>query len=238
MSAEQLLKAGILATSFGATDARSATHEELQKGCMAQNDSPLSGKCRGAGCGQKSVQAIAASHRRALESAKQRKQNWTAILEDDAAPVEPHMWKEGFMPAWKKIEQVAPDAKFVRLSWCTIVNEDRDPTDVFADAGIFTLTKSVFGLCTTAYMVHKDLVPEMLALFPSCSAVDGCYRDWLQTKEADGIHHGAKIGISMEIKGSREKIAPIDGTNGWLGAHGVLYQDRLNSQSTQEELPA
>jgi hypothetical protein len=230
-TAQELAKAGILATSFQATDVTTARQEELRYGCIGISN-PNKGKCGTYGCMYRSEQAIAASHRRALEAAKSRHTNWTAIVEDDMVPVQPDRWNEAFKAAWIKLQKVAPEARLVRLSWCNIVSPEQDNTEVFADAGDFTLSKSLDGVCTGAYMVHREIIPEMLSLFPCCGPVDTCWSVWLKEQDQNGQAHGLSFTISMQLKDSREKITEIAGEE-WLGQHGVMYQDRQKMESTK-----
>jgi len=232
-TAEQLAKGGILATRFRATDATLASSEQLRPGCIGKS-SPDLGKCAPSwGCLYRSEQAIADSHRRVLEEAKLRKENWTAILEDDMALLQPDRWDAAFKAAWLKLQEVAPYARLVRLSWCTIVESEKDPTENFAEAGDFTLTRSSFGLCTGAYMVHRDMASEMLSLFPCCGPVDTCYSVWFNQQDEDGATRSSKFMVSMQSKDSRQKITDV-ADEGWLGQHGVFYQDCHNIKTTKD----
>jgi len=246
-SAAQLAKGGILATSFGATDASTASYEELRQGCIGKSD-PNLGKCAHhwiKGCTYKAEQAIAESHRRALVAASLRKEDWTAILEDDMVLLDPHEWNSAFTSAWNKLQETSPEAKVVRLNWCMIVDPLKDFTNVFAETDNFTLTKWTSvdnkyyysGQCTGAYMVHKDILPEMLGLFPCCEPLDNCYAVWYNQKDKEGRAHGIRFMVSMQSKQSRRKIADITGET-WLGQHGVMYQDRQNLHSTKDDSEA
>jgi len=230
-SAEQLAKGGILATSFGATDALKASYTELRQGCIGKSD-PNLGKCADhwiKGCSYRSEQAIAESHRRALVAASLRKEDWTAILEDDMVLMDPDGWNVAFTAAWNKLQEVSPEAKVVRLNWCMIVPPEKDFVNILADAGDFTLTRWTSvdneyyfsGQCTGAYLVHKDVIPEMLGLFPCCEPLDNCYAVWYNQKEKEGRSHGIRFMVSMQSKMSRNKIAGITGET-WLGQHGVM----------------
>jgi hypothetical protein len=236
-TAEELAKAGILATSFQATDVSTARQEELRYGCIGKS-SPHLDKCvPHYGCVYRSEQAIAASHRKVLEAVQSRRENWTAIVEDDMVPVPADSWNGAFKAAWSKLQEVAPEARFVRLSWCNLVNPEKDNTVIFADAGAFTLTKSLNGFCTGAYMVHRDIIPEMLRLFPCCGPVDICFSNWLTNQDKNGQAHGLKFTISIQLKDSRKKITEIADED-WLGQHGVMYQDRHNLKSTKGRVEA
>lgn len=246
-SAANLAKGGILATSFAATDASTASYEELRQGCIGKSDKNL-GKCANhwiKGCTYRTEQAIADSHRRALVAASMRKQEWTAILEDDIVLLDPDGWNSAFTEAWMKLQETFPEAKVVRLNWCMIVSPDKDYAYNFENTGDFTLTRWTSvddeyyysGQCTGAYMVHKDVMSEMLDLFPCCEPLDNCYAVWYNRKEKEGKAHGIRFMASMQSRKSRSKIADITGES-WLGQHGVMYQDRKNLKSTRDETKA
>merc|ERR1719375_598734 len=158
--------------------------------------------------------------------------NWTAIVEDDMVLVDPARWDQAFRKAWA---QVPPETKIVRLSWCMIIPPQEDVMEIYADTGDFVLSKFVGaqgpgyymyhpGLCTGGYMVHRDVLPEMLQLFPCCIAVDGCYMDHAKSHGTDDFR-GMKIMMNMASRNSREYIESMT-QNTWLGQHGVMYQDR------------
>jgi GR25 family glycosyltransferase involved in LPS biosynthesis len=219
-TAQQLAWGGILGTSFWATDSTTATDDQLNQGCLKE--------C----CGSKAVQAIADSHRRALQAAALRKSDWTAILEDDMALVDPEHWSDRFDKAW---QHVPPESKIVRLSWCVIVPSGQESMRVWSDTGDFILAKWLGfnergpleyhpGMCTGGYMVHRDILPDLLALFPCCSPVDGCLTGFFQNNSR-GNYNGMEVMINMAMKNSREWIENKT-TDDWLGQYGVMYQMR------------
>lgn len=229
----QLSLAGIQSTLFPATNPLRASDEELNQGCVSQkpNNVPFSETCYG--CATKREQAIAESHRRALVVAANRTMEWTALLEDDMALVRPERWDSAFRRAW---EQIPAEAKVVRLSWCMIVSHENDFVNVDIDTGDFLLSKwmsvradnSTYGpgLCTGGYLVHRDIIPELLGLFPCCAPVDGQYALLQKSMRAkSGKLWGMEAMISMEAKESRNYIE--DATkDSWLGQHGVMYQNK------------
>lgn len=248
--ARKLATAGIHAVKFPATDVADASWMELDRGCLSSDHPDVMRVCkstfdkRGAwGCSEKAVQAIAESHRRALLAAQQRDSQWTAILEDDVVPIKPERWDQAFHKAWSK---VPPESKIVRLSWCMIVDKQRDTAKIYADTGDFVLAKWVGlddatyhpGLCTGGYIVHKSIIPELLNLFPCCTAVDACYFDLAERMvDSSGEFRGMEVMISMQAHESRDLIETMT-SDPWLAQHGVMYQDRGMMLSTREEWSA
>mmetsp|Transcript_77941 Transcript_77941/g.147207 ORF Transcript_77941/g.147207 Transcript_77941/m.147207 type:complete len:383 (+) Transcript_77941:121-1269(+) len=231
-TATELAKGGVLATSFVGTDVATATESQLRQGCIGEADSDR-GKCGDYGCAKKTEQALADSHRRALLAASLRKHDWTVILEDDVLLMNPDKWNKDFAKAWTRLQKTSPLTKLVRLSWCMIVDEKDDLVMKYEDTGAFFLSRWSTGngveydpgLCTSGYMVHKDIIQEMLNLFPCCGPLDVCYKMWLSQSDPDGNPHGMKFMVSMDAKDSRRHIADITDAH-WLGQHGVMYQDR------------
>lgn len=228
-SASALAQGGVFATSFSGTDYMNATDERLALG----SSSNLMWN-----------QAVADSHRRALIAASFRRVAWTLILEDDVALIDPPRWNDAFIAAWNKIMEKAPDTKIVRMSWCMKVPPDKDTNELFADAGEFILTKWTavdkkpyfIGQCTGGYMVHQDIVPEMIKLFPCSGAVDNCYLEWLDENLEDGQPRGMHIMVNLAVKDDRNKTAAASGYD--HGQHGILYQDRDAVATTKFELHA
>jgi len=231
-TAKQLALGGIIGTSFPATDAGTATSEQLAQGCVKGLEDHYEGanKCWGYGCQYKSESAICESHRRALQAAKLRKKDWTLIMEDDMSLIDPQRWSEGFKKAWK---YVPPESKIVRLSWCVIVPTGEEGMQVHADTGDFILAKWVGfhsteyhpGLCTGGYMVHRDITDDLLSAFPCCAPVDGCYANWAREVNSNGNYKGMESMINMALKGSREYIESKT-EDYWLGQYGVMFQER------------
>lgn len=249
-TAQHLALGGVVATSFPATDFASATNEQLNLGCTIGGSPSSSPQCaqvfqsRGySGCGTKPEQAIADSHRRALIAASAREMEWTAILEDDMVLVDPANFDSAFRKAWAKVPK---ESKIVRLSWCMIVPTKADKMTIYADAEDFVLSKWTAigehsqhgyqpGLCTGGYMVHRDILPEMLSLFPCCIGLDGCYFDWFRSKPNDVANQfrGMEIMMNMEKQSSRENIENIT-HDLWMGQHGVMFQDRQTLHSLRD----
>lgn len=247
-SMEKLKLAGIWPTEFPAADARCLSGEELSRGCESERDSSTCqgrGKT-GTGCVSVTEQAVAESHRRALVAAMEREKEWTAILEDDVVPVRPEVWNAAFDRAWK---QVPGHVKLVRLSWCHFPDDFAWATlahDTFDDSGDFDLANWTGytwpegrhynpGLCTSAYMVHRDIIPEMLQLFPCCSAVDSCYLYDFFVKGWDsdgGLPRGLEVMMHLDAKGSTEYSRGFQ--MGSMAQGGVMVQDTREMPSERE----
>jgi hypothetical protein len=248
-SAMQLKRAGIWPTAFLAADAECLSPDELSQGCYsADNDHEhVAEKCTsqgraGHGCVNRGEQAIAESHHRALLAASKRSADWTVILEDDAVPVRPERWSEAFKAAWA---MVPSHVKLIRLSWCIFPGDHRESTasqEDFADAGDFHLVGWIgynpshqydSGGCTTGYMVHKDILPDMLELFPCCCALDCCLQNDFYQKPAAGssVSRGLSIMLNLDAWGSQEFSA--DFTSYGLVQNGVFVQDARRAPSTR-----
>lgn len=235
--------AGIVTTPFSATDAGTAGAQELKDACPLSSNASVATVCsrRGGdvghrGCRSPDEQAIVASHRRALMAASQRFEEWTAIIEDDVVPLHPGLWDDAFRRAWR---EVPVESKLVRLNWCTSDQQSgaiRRKT--FKDVGYFRLVKYMSrtddqGIpqyyadgCTSGYVVHKDLLPELLQMFPCCCNMECCLERQLYyapTKpvEIDGMYRGEQIMISMDSWDSRE--AALNYTSFSQG--GVMVRD-------------
>jgi len=242
-ASEQLQKVGIFPTVFPATDAQSSPPDALSSGCHLKGPGKYerSAACplwrSGPGCQTTAEQAIADSHRRALEAALQRNEDWTAILEDDAVPAtdDPGRWGAEFREAWA---QRPAEARIVRLNWCF----GPPPTSVGAPPtieGSFMWVRTVDpGGCTTAYMVHKDIIPQLLQSFPCCTAVDACFEDEFFKKcatETPGTLRSSGILVNLDIK-KGDRLYAEDGS--WLHdedglrQRGVIMQDTGALQST------
>lgn len=235
-SMERLREASIYPSKFLATDGTCASDPALNKGCARQSDDTTAQWCEslhktGSGCGSHAEQAIADSHRRALVAASERKYNWTLILEDDAVLVRPKRWNQAFKRAWEK---VPPETKIVRFSWCMAGNTSVVMQPTYADAGDFRLiqwtgyaTGYRAGGCTSGYMVHRDIIPQMVGLFPCCCAVDCCYENDLYNRVIEGSADtkGMTIMMSMDSWGSDEYIVNVgNGYNYWGPQFGVMFQ--------------
>lgn len=190
--AEEVLAAaeiGML-SNLPVTNATQAEQEHFQQSCPLQTVSGTTEWCAangkvGPGCTDGEAQATVDLHRRALFAASQRSHDWTAILEDDLMPVHPSEWGTNFRKAWMKIPS---EVRIVRLTRCTS-EKDVGPvrkrnTTIFA--GNFQIVDWPFwtdsnsdaryyvGGCTAGYIVHKDIIPEILAMFPCCCAFSCC----------------------------------------------------------------
>mmetsp|Transcript_61331 Transcript_61331/g.109287 ORF Transcript_61331/g.109287 Transcript_61331/m.109287 type:complete len:777 (-) Transcript_61331:67-2397(-) len=228
----------INATLLFATDESTASSEELEHGCALDSTPGVKDSCSSAhktgyGCASKAEQAIATSHLRALQEAKKRNRDWTAILEDSAVPVPVDNWSAIFRKAWQK---VPPRTQMVRLGWCQIDTMDyQDPVihHVHSNVSGAILTQRIgFGKfsgkpfvyepggCSTAYMVHRDILEDLISLFPCCGGVDACYKwDFLkQVNPKTGVERG--LEIMMNIDSNHHQT--IDGV---IEHHGLMVQD-------------
>lgn len=248
-SANVLNQIGIKPVKISAVDAAMASRRELAQGCSKAGDPGVLESCQnpgsqakgktGYGCIHSTEQAVAASHRKALQEAKKRGGEWTAIVEDDAVPAPVENWNLAFRNIWK---QLPAWVKFVRLGWCQLGSMDLpDPVVAvpYANTSGATLIEKEGccgtmyydpGGCTTAYIVHRDILDEMLNLFPCCSALDSCYKwDYFkaynpETKQERGLD----IMMSMD---SHNKPLWDDG---WVEQHGMFLQDRVMLESAQQ----
>mmetsp|Transcript_83156 Transcript_83156/g.147219 ORF Transcript_83156/g.147219 Transcript_83156/m.147219 type:complete len:382 (-) Transcript_83156:114-1259(-) len=248
-AAAKLRPAGIIATHFPAADGYCEPRGDIERGCFMKServeDSLLNlgveNVCNakqgwGQGCIGKGTAACTESHHRALEVAQYRKHDWTLIMEDDAVPVEPETFQENFRKAWQKLPAFA---KLVRLGWCTfplhgmVAEVPVDPVhvaEVYDSAGKFNIVRKIWdmqynrydaGFCTTAYMIHRDAIPDMLGLFPCCCGSDCCFNGGLfsnaRNPEGSNETWGYKNMVSIGMEGSAEA------TIGW-NQHGGMYQ--------------
>jgi hypothetical protein len=221
----QLKRIGIYPVTIAATDGTCASPQALAKGCSSGKKN-----CQGRtgnGCTGEAEKGIADSHRRALEAALRRENDWTAILEDDAVPVliEGLNWDAEFHRAWATRPA---DAKFVRLSWCSapgVAVGPRITEPASAANGQFQFIKNAVGGCTAAYMVHKSIIPKLLKVFPCCCAVDCCYEWDFFSKNPSSITNLVAIGSDAYIS-SHEKSE-------WGKHHGVMMQAKKSLPSTR-----
>jgi len=242
--------AGISPTPFRATDAETASEEELKKACPLESDPGTSDFCQshkkdGTGCKSKVEQAIADSHRRAMVDALQRTESdWTLIIEDDVVPVRPELFNAAFQDAWQKIPK---QYKMVRLGWCTF-EEDlgwiRKTSDV-DDSGEFHVYNWMSwrdkdggdhyysGGCTTAYMLHKDIIPEVLGIFPCCCPLDCCLERGLFYKptETPNLYRGQQVVTNMDTSDTEAYASHFT----FFNQSGVLVQDNRQVRSSRPE---
>mmetsp|Transcript_36289 Transcript_36289/g.66768 ORF Transcript_36289/g.66768 Transcript_36289/m.66768 type:complete len:475 (-) Transcript_36289:136-1560(-) len=240
-SSHALKQVGIHVNKLSAVDASTATPQELAQGCLKSTWRKAEKWClnrAGQGCLGDTAQAIALSHKKALEWAKKRDENWTAIFEDDAVPAPFENWELIFRDAWARLPK---RVKFVRLGWCYWERFDwRYPVfEVpFAESKISILvdqwksrgeTRYDPGGCTTAYMVHKDILDEVLNLFPCCGPVDSCYKwDFFKRVDPDtNKFHGLHAMLSLDSHSE-----PL-WDDWYLEHHGLFFQDRGKLDRTQ-----
>mmetsp|Transcript_161383 Transcript_161383/g.310048 ORF Transcript_161383/g.310048 Transcript_161383/m.310048 type:complete len:486 (-) Transcript_161383:66-1523(-) len=247
-SAQALMQVGVQPTKISAVDVTTASPEELKRGCQKLGDPGVKEWCHknglredgkaGFGCAYPTEQAVAAAHRKALERAKERGGEWTAILEDDSVPAPVENWNVALREMWNKIPE---RTKFVRLGWCQISTMDwRDPIVQVAYAngtGATLVAKegccgtSFYdpGGCTTAYMVHRDILDDLLKLFPCCGPIDSCLK-WDYFKVYDPKEkedHGVTVMMSID-----SHTKPL--WDGNIEHHGLILQDRATIGSAQE----
>lgn len=220
-------KVGIVPVPFPATDAECASPDELDLGIrrIRARQRPSVALVRADKARQtpeqwwretKVAQAIADSHRRALQAALARPgAEWTAILEDDAVPAGgARLWDESFTKAWAAVPK---SAKFVRLGWCGTgppYDETFNKTDGSFKVGQWKQPKAhevdrksqkgdshaSDGGCTTAYLVHRSIIPRMLQLFPCTEALDSCFL-WslFMTLNDEGNLWGADNMVNIDV---------------------------------------
>jgi len=248
-----LRKVGITPTKFLAIDANDATPQVLDQGCIIGGSSEhtcgaaLAPWNTSTGCISKVEQAIAESHRQALTAALYREhENWTAIFEDDAVPVLPEVgaWDSELKRIWLELPE---EVGMIRLGWCEpslnvsenwtgyggnwtdnwtndLDNSGHLPRE---EIGTFMWTRTAtrIGGCTTAYMVHKRIIPDLLRIFPCCSALDSCL-EW------DYFSKHQTEFINLDVRGSDAYIQQ-HGDHRFGVAHGVLMQDWRKLGSTR-----
>jgi hypothetical protein len=241
-----LAKAGIYPTMFPGTDGKdvAVSQEALDNACT--------------GCPTRSLQALASSHMRALLAAKERSSDWTAILEDDVIPVlgskdgvDTTNWNDAFDAAWALLP---PEAKFVRLGRCISKTWDgsKNPSQAgvelhtFADAGVFRVVKWIgqsgeywAGGCNHAYLVHKDILPAVLALFPCTSVLDYCFQSQLFNNATKAGNRGLDALFNIDTQATPDeswKEAQARGNYPNMMQFGVIQQDwpALPMGSTRE----
>lgn len=236
----ELNKVHIKPTRFVATDSSETSWHELEKGCRSPSEASR-GMCKeegkaGAergGCESKAEQAIALSHKRALQKAMRRSHNWTAIFEDDVAPLsmDTNTWGDGLRKAWSTLP---PEAKIVRLGWCQATPETVKVTPIGGHNASepFMAYHAPSGGCTHAYLVHKDVIPELLGLFPCCCAIDCCWElDFFDKPDSSGKWRSETVLINLDVEGSGKKNLDRLGQTGWFG---IATQDRSDFNSTNQ----
>jgi hypothetical protein len=222
---------------FPAISFNESSREELELGCRAQNEATRQicakkGKA-GEGCATKAEQAIAVSHKYALEQAARRTHNWTAVFEDDVAPLFVHRdtWREGLRKAWLTIPN---EAKIVRLGWCEGTPETVEVIGVASHVPSepFAAYHSPSGGCTHAYVVHKSIIPELLGLFPCCCPLDCCWElDYFDRPDPSGRLRSKSVLIDIDIDGSADRNYQQSGQAGWFG---IATQNRREFSSIRE----
>jgi hypothetical protein len=240
-SSSKLAQVGIKTTFFPGVDGRDPKipQADLDVAIIWPDPAPPWYHHKAGSEGVRRIQALAESHRRALLSAQQRRMNWTAILEDDAIPSwgegRPVEWSEAFKAAWALLPA---NGLFVRLSYCHLRSWPLNQTPyeaglhlwTYADGGQFRLTRWMAwkgkyqpGGCTTAYMVHKDIIPEMLSTFPCRAPIDACWNKYFTTNTRGydflfNIETHVSPAMAFE-EASKGKI------NVFAAQFGVLKQD-------------
>lgn len=240
-SKAQLKLIGIYPRILPATDGLSAAPEFLATGCAAkptsgESHSAISNSCGGRGCFSALEQAIARSHRTALEHALNREAEWTAIMEDDVMATldETTRWDQEFRRAWLQRPQ---GMKIARLNWCFGGAPEplSSPSEPRQGAFFWVRTPKPGG-CTTAYMVHKSIIPELLTeVFPSCCAVDCWLENNFFLKRDPRVPEKTRaqtILANLEVLGTPSYV--INHTRShWDRHHGVLMQEREWLPSTR-----
>mmetsp|Transcript_31754 Transcript_31754/g.69396 ORF Transcript_31754/g.69396 Transcript_31754/m.69396 type:complete len:459 (-) Transcript_31754:120-1496(-) len=243
---DALAAAGIFPWEMAATEAARAPSAQLKLTCPLESDEGSAGWCADMGresqpgCQSQIEQAVADSHRRALLAALKRDQSaspWTAILEEDVLPVLADGFDDAFAKAWSK---VPAEAKLVRLGWCTFESDLGQIDDEALDEnGSFKLVRKRWwtdgegskhyytGGCSSAYIVHRSLISEMLKIFPCCCAFDCCLESQL-------FYAPSKLGESGEFGRWRGHDIMIDidlrsgghfGSGSDFNQSGILIQD-------------
>jgi len=247
-----LNEVGIYPMLIPALDVENARVDELRDGCHSSFDAETTKFCKEPkpgnntvpvkGCEYPIEQAFAESHRRALLVANSRNATWTAIIQSNAVPVDPTTFNKNFQQVW---EQVPEDVYFVRLGWCSFGNIEQHTSFNY---GSFRLIDDMAirgssyytGGCNTAYMIHRDVIPTFLGLFPCCSALDACLEDQL-FRWPPGCGQisaskcwGQRHMMGIDISGSESLTA------GWapFAQHGILVQDERKMEPTESEWTA
>jgi len=236
---KRLNQVGIYPTLLSAVDVKTASPDELRLGGLAPTDKHE--KCpNGKGSNKVPVlQAISASHRKAILAAKNRRHAWTAIMEDDAVPIDPVSFNKDFREIWSKIPE---GTGVVRLNWCPLLSEDKFLLHSYYSHGSMRIVDYQInyrngayhtGGCATAYMVHRDYIPSLLKMFPCCEAFDACmdFELYHLPKGCSGDNStkcwGQKHMVGLDLHDSVPK------THGWTSwsQHGILAQDNRVSKS-------
>lgn len=251
-SLEAMNKVGIHPVSFPATAVGGAPPAQLQLTCPLKGkpgsqswckDMGGNGHNRERGCTTTIEQAITDSHRRAMVAALSRPSyeqggsDWTVIVEDDVVPLQSDVgdFDQVFNEAW---QAVPPEAKMVRLGWCTseAIQALVQETTVFEGNGFRLVRDRTWmdksgkqhyytGGCTTSYMVHRSIIPELLKVFPCCCAIDCCLqRNLFHTKpknNASAFWRGTEIMIDIDAPNAREASTGLTA----FQQNGIFFQD-------------
>jgi len=245
-SAQFLQRAGIQPKMHEATDAQTSnmTPDSLSHVCTPQsekatksanitkNSSFQCGRENASGKGCSFVeQSIADSYYRALVEAKNREQDWTAIMEDDVIPVQMDGWDRNFKLAW---EALPPSARLVRLTWCGVRDWIWYERVFNSTAGKFYILKYMgdnsqhylAGGCFAAFIVHRNVIPQMLNVFPCCMQIDTCFE-----RDLFDAGFGMKYMYYMDINDWKRDIS-TGWSYGWQ--RGVMFQDLMGTNSTYD----
>merc|ERR1719221_320452 len=88
------------------------------------------------------------------------------------------------------------------------------------------------GGCTSGYMVHRSILPELLGIFPCCCPIDCCMERQLfytptKPERVDGIYRGQQIMINLDAWDSaQDSFNYASFTQG-----GILVQDNRDIRS-------
>jgi hypothetical protein len=259
-SAAMLKGASILPTEFSATNAHTASPDELRKSCPLASEPSTKSTCEerqvtleaaledgNSGCRSKAEQAITDSHRRALLAAQRRNgSDWTAIIEDDVVPLHPGFFDAAFKKAWAN---VPASARMVRLGWCSFEHDlGSISKHTYKDVGDFRIVKSMTwseadgtehyytGGCTTGYLVHREILPELLGMFPCCCPIDCCLERQLfytptKPQKIPGMVRGEQILVNIDAWDSKEDSFNLT----TFTQAGILVQDNRDLGSERPE---
>jgi len=90
-------------------------------------------------------------------------------------------WNESFRKLWESVLSQEQRPDMFRLGWCPAPNaeQNEEKWDMRKDFGSFQLlnrgrTYEKVYRCTTAFLVHRVVLPSMLNVFPCCSDLETC----------------------------------------------------------------
>jgi len=240
-ASQRLSEVGVTATKFPAVDVDLASNESLRQGCLLRHEPGTSFTCKGEldapggrpgeGCFFTIEQAIAESHRQALLKAQNRNATWTAIMEDDAVPIDQTSFNANFKKIWA---QVPPQVGFVRLGWCIFdPRYDHELITNYTYKNLRLVSGYRTGACLTGYMVRRDFIPTVLRLFPCCTALDTCFEfDLFKWPPRCGQEGAAPCWGQKHMMGI-DLVDSAAQTAGWatFGQRGIVAQDNRKEGS-------